>query len=374
MNKSAKLIAIFLALLLLAATLAGCGQSAGGPPQAAGTGQNGSPAVSGGAAGDEGPSAADPARPGTAQAGDASLKTQYPVTVETYNEDGEKIQQVFEEAPQRIVSISQANTELLIALGLTDKIVATAHRFSPVYEKMEKEYNSISFIAEQGYPAKEVVLEQNPDILVGWGSLFAEDAMGPVSEWTERGIHTYLMNNTVTGLGDRTVEMLYDDIAKLGLIFDVQDKAQAMIGDMKERIGAISQKVTQLPQEQRVDVVTVQYVYENEFLARGGTDFNRNLAELAGGNHVCENGQQSLEVLIDLNPDVLVILDLSSSPAQEKIDAIKANPTLQSIKAVQNDRFVVLDHAAFYCGGPRTIEAVETLARGFYPQLFDSAL
>ena len=180
------------------------------------------------------------------------------------------------------------------------------------------------------------------------------------------------MNNTVSGLGNRTVEFLYDDIETLGQIFDVEDAAQAMIDDMKARIAAIGEKISALPDEQRVRVVTVQYVYENEFLGRGGTDFNRDLTELAGGIQVNDNGEQSMEVLIDLDPDVLVILDLSSSPAQEKIDAIKANPTLQNIKAVQNDRFVVLDHAAFYCGGPRTVEAIETLAAAFYPDLFSA--
>ena len=220
--------------------------------------------------------------------------------------------------------------------------------------------------------AKEVVLDQEPDMIVGWGSLFAEDALGPVSEWNDRGVGTYLMNNTVSGLGNRTVEFLYDDIETLGQIFDVEDAAQAMIDDMKTRIAAIGEKVSALPDEQRVRVVTVQYVYENEFLGRGGTDFNRALTELAGGIQVNDNGEQSMEVLIDLDPDVLVILDLSSSPAQEKIDAIKANPTLQNIKAVQNDRFVVLDHAAFYCGGPRTVEAIETLAAAFYPDLFSA--
>lgn len=178
------------------------------------------------------------------------------------------------------------------------------------------------------------------------------------------------MNNTVSGLGNRTVDFLYDDIEKLGQIFDIEDKAQAMIQDMKDRIADIQEKVSTIPESERVQVVTVQYVYENEFLGRGGTDFNTNLTELAGGIQANDNGQQSMEVLLSLDPDVLVILDLSSSPAQEKIDAIKANPVLQSLQAVQNDRFVVLDHAAFYCGGPRTIEAIETLAEGFYPELF----
>ena len=136
------------------------------------------------------------------------------------------------------------------------------------------------------------------------------------------------MNNTVSGLGNRTVDFLYDDIEKLGQIFDIEDKAQAMIQDMKDRIADIQEKVSTIPESERVQVVTVQYVYENEFLGRGGTDFNTNLTELAGGIQANDNGQQSMEVLLSLDPDVLVILDLSSSPAQEKIDAIKANPCL----------------------------------------------
>lgn len=60
--------------------------------------------------------------------------------------------------------------------------MATAHRFSPVYERWADEYNSIPFIAESGYPSKEVVLDQKPDLIVGWGSLFAEDALGAVND------------------------------------------------------------------------------------------------------------------------------------------------------------------------------------------------
>ena len=295
----------------------------------------------------------------------------YPVTVETYDQNGEIVEQTFEACPERVVSISQANTELLIALGLTDKIVATAHRFSPVYERMADEYNSIPFIAESGYPSKEVVLDQKPDLIVGWGSLFAEDALGAVNDWHERGVHTYLMNNTVSGLGNRTVDFLYDDIEKLGQIFDIEDKAQAMIQDMKDRIADIQEKVSTIP-ESGVFKLSPYSMSMRMSSWAGGTDFNTNLTELAGGIQANDNGQQSMEVLLSLDPDVLVILDLSSSPAQEKIDAIKANPVLQSLQAVQNDRFVVLDHAAFYCGGPRTIEAIETLAEGFYPELLQN--
>ena len=42
-----------------------------------------------------------------------------------------------------------------------------------------------------------------------------------------------------------------------------------MIQDMKDRIADIQEKVSTIPESERVQVVTVQYVYENEFLGRG---------------------------------------------------------------------------------------------------------
>ena len=305
---------------------------------------------------------------------DDAQESHYPVTVETYNEVGEIVAQTFEKAPERVVSISQANTELLIALGLADKIIGTAHKFSPIYEVMAEQYNAIPFMVEKGYPSKEIVLDAQPDFLIGWGSLFAEKAMGAASEWHDRGIHTYLMNNTVSGLGPRTVDFLYDDILKLGVIFDVEDTAEAMVANMQERIAAIKNKTSQIPEDEKLNVVTLQYLKENEWLGRGvskgGADFNKNLAELAGANHISEYGYQSLETLVALDPDYIIVIDMSSSRAADTIAAIKENPILKTMDCVKNDKFVPLDHVAFYCGGPRTIETIENLAIAFYPDIF----
>jgi len=297
----------------------------------------------------------------------------YPLTIESYNQDGVLVEQVFESAPERVVSISQANTELLLALGLGDRIIATAHRFSPVDPNYADEYNAIPFIAESGYPSREVVIDQDPDLIVGWGSLFADDALGAAEEWHARGVHTYLMTNTVTGLGDRTIEWLYEDIETLGQIFDIEERAAELIEEMQTRIAAVQDVVSQIPEDERVSVVSLQYVYENEWLGRGGTDLNRNLVELAGGNHLNDNGQQSMEILLDLNPDYLVIIDLSSSPTAEKREALEANPSLASITAIRNDAYFSLDHVSFYCGAPRVVDAIEAMARAFYPDHFPDA-
>ena len=109
-----------------------------------------------------GQTAQSPAPTPTAVPESPAAEAHYPVTITSYNENGETYTQTFDQCPERVVSISQANTELLLALGLRDKIIATAHRFSPVYEPLAEEYNSIPFIAEKGYPARRWCWTKNP--------------------------------------------------------------------------------------------------------------------------------------------------------------------------------------------------------------------
>ena len=293
----------------------------------------------------------------------------YPVTISNYDgyiEDnaGAVVEQTFESCPERIVSISQANTELLIQLGLGDKIVATAHRRSPVYEPVAEAYNALVQLTDDNeYPAKEVVVAAEPDIIVGWGSLFEGEALGSVLDWHEKGVHTYLMSNTVPGLGDRKVSWILNDIENLGKIFDVEDRANELIAEIQSRLDAVAARTADIPEEERPRVATVQFMYENEYGGRASTDLTTDIINLSGGISLDEaGGRMSLETLIDLNPDIILVVNQFTSPAEDTIAAIKANESLQKVEAVKNDRFLVIEHAAFYCGGMRTIEAIEDLS------------
>ena len=292
----------------------------------------------------------------------------YPLTIQNYDgyiesNKGAPVEQTFDQRPERIVSISQAATEVLIALGLTDQIVATAHKHSPVYEPFADAYNSIPFIGEGSYPSKEVMVSLEPDIIVGWGSLFNEKNMGSVLDWHEKGVNTYIMQNTVADLGNRNVNWLLNDIENLGKIFNVQDRAGELIAEIEGRINAVEEKIKGISEEDRPTVSTVQYMYENEFLGRASTDLTADIIRLAGG--ICldeKGGKQSLEVLIEKNPDIILAINLEKRPAREAIKAMKENAGLQKVKAVKNDNFLVIEHAAFYCGCLRTIESIEKLA------------
>lgn len=297
----------------------------------------------------------------------AETDSHYPVTVTTYNQNGEEIQQTFEKRPERVISISQANTELLLSLGLGDTIIATGHRTSTPWEATAEEYEALNFLSMDGYPAKEVVISLEPDLIVGWSSLFADDDLGPVDGWNEMGVNTYLMKNTVPGapanLGKRNFSYLIDDINNIGLIFDIQDKTDAIVKDIEDRPAAVAAKTADIPEEERPTVLTVQMLKDNEWFARANTDLTANIIELAGGKCLDEEyGYMSMEVLIDMNPDAILVIDRETNPAADTIEGLKNNPALAEIPAIKNDNFYVITHVSFYCGSMRTIEDIEGLS------------
>lgn len=288
----------------------------------------------------------------------------YPVTIQTHNQNGEVIAQTFQSRPERVLSVSQANTELLLSLGLGDLIVATAHRTSTPWEETAAEYEALNFLAQDDYPSKETVISLEPDLIIGWGSLFADEDLGGVENWNDLGINCYLMTNTVSGLGKRNFEYLMEDIQNIGLIFDIQEKTDAVIQDIRTRLAAVEARTAEIPEDARPTVLTVQMLKDNEWFARADTDLTANIIELAGGNCLDEEyGYASMEVLIDKNPDAILVIDRETKPAADTIEGLKSNPALADVTAVKNDNFYVITHVSFYCGSMRTVEDIEGLAQ-----------
>ena len=69
-------------------------------------------------------------------------------------------------------------------------------------------------------------------MILSWSSLFSDKNLGNVTDWIDKGRNTYYNTNTRPD-GDRTLENEFTDILNLGKIFDVQDKAQAIVDDAK---------------------------------------------------------------------------------------------------------------------------------------------
>ena len=97
----------------------------------------------------------------------STKETSYPVTVTTYDADGKEISQVFDKAPERVITNNLSSTELLIDLGLQDKIVGMLNPDNAVSSDYAAAVSSIPHIGDKKSVSKEVVLSNTPDILIG---------------------------------------------------------------------------------------------------------------------------------------------------------------------------------------------------------------
>jgi hypothetical protein len=89
----------------------------------------------------------------------AAESTKYPLTIENCG-----MAVTFQKPPQRVVSIGQSSTEVLLALGLAPKIVGTAVWFGPVLPAYAAENAKIKRLADND-PSFESVVAQQPDLV-----------------------------------------------------------------------------------------------------------------------------------------------------------------------------------------------------------------
>jgi iron complex transport system substrate-binding protein len=302
----------------------------------------------------------------TAAAEETSGRTVYPLVVDNFALGGEGAgwqdkQQTFDKAPERVVANTQPAAELLIRLGLTDKIVGVAALYSEGSPDIAEEFAKIPVLSKE-YVGKELVVGADPELVIGRADLFADAdwGVGTVEGLNELGIKTYMQS---TGRKGATVDALYKDIETLGQIFDVQEKAGELIASYKEKAAAI--KAAAPSDEQRTFAYISMGANDTVAVYSGINDTYQSdalgLLNLKNAFGDVE-GEISVEKLVEANPDILLYSNYAGGPDLETtVAAIYAAPALQSMTAIQNKQIQVINFDDFWGYGPEIFVGVEKL-------------
>ena len=315
-----------------------------------------------------GTSAPSPA-PATAE---TAADGHYPVTVTNYNYLGDEVSYTYEEAPQRVVAVYQGSIETMIALGLEDHVIASYGLDNEVKPEWQEGFAAMNYREDVFAPDKETMTLLEPDMILSWGSLFSEKNLGDVTGWNSKGVATYINTNTRGGGRPRTLENEYTDILNLGRIFDVEDRAETLVEEMRT---AITATLTAVEGQDSPRVAVVEPI--------GGGMTNYGADSLAGDMVVQlggtlvkpEGGEMSKEELVQANPDVIFVIYMAYSGddpetvVAEQLGAITGDPALASLTAVAADRVKPVMLGDVYAAGPRTVDGIRTIAAGMYPDL-----
>jgi len=312
--------------------------------------------------------------------------THYPLTVENC---GRVL--TFQHAPARAVTIGQAGTEMLYALGAGDKLVGTSLWFSEVLPQYKAQDEKVPRLADND-PSFESVIGKRPELVTvqfEW-MVGVQGVVGTREQFHDLKIPTYLMpsdcegkDNLVGSDGTRLqpfkIDSLYKSISQLAAIFDVQERGQQLNAQLQETLAKAAATLKDQGGEQpsalfwfsSADLALDPYVAGR----KGIPDFMLNTL---GVRNVVESDEEwptvGWETLAKANPTFLVIarMDRRRFPAddyQKKLDYLRTDPVTRNMEAVKHNRIVIIDADAMQAS-LRMFAAMDTLATavaGYHP-------
>ena len=293
--------------------------------------------------------------------------TQYPLTIKSCNREV-----TFTHAPEHAVSHDINMTQMMLALGLKPHMAGYSgiSGWKAVTPEMKVILDGLPELASK-YPSVETLLNANVDFFfAGWDYGMRVGGDLTPQTLTPLGINVYELTESCAFVMKRpaaSMQDTYNDLRNLGKIFNVQDRATALIVQMQQKIAEVQ---TSLPATKpRV------FLYdsgEDRAMTSGKLGIPHALIEAAGGNDILSDIDASWtrinwETVVERNPEVIVIVDYSEVSAEQKQHFLQTNPALQSVDAVRNQRFIVIPYVQATPGIDNVL-AIETLAKGFHPQ------
>lgn len=321
-------------MLCAALALAGCSAVAGADAPPAGTTT----------------AAAPPAA--TASSG---IPTSQPMTVDNCG-----TQVTIAKPPHRVLTVKSTSTEMLLALGLGDRIIGTAAADGPVPERWAA---ASPPVLSEGLPSQEAVLAARPDLVyAGWESNFSADAMGERSSLQGLGVNTYVSPSACKEPGYKPDPLTFDDvyaeIDQVGAMFGVQRAADALVASQQQELAALKPSTAGLTALWYSSGSDTPYV-------GAGIGAPQMMLDAAGLTNIAADVKDtwtpfSWEVVAERNPDVIVLIDSDWGTVKKKIGVLEANPVTAKLDAVIQHRYLILPFAASEAG-VRNVSAVASL-------------
>lgn len=246
-------------------------------------------------------------------------------------------------APERIVSISPAITEVMYLVGAQNKLVGISDfcMYPPETAKITKigGMHNINF---------EVLLSLHPDVVL-IGSMISQKDVDAIEKM---GIPVVCI------VEEKSMEGMADMMEVIGRITQCEEKASSEASNWRDKIDGIRQENAQDSTTKKKVYYVVGFGDAGDFTAPKNTHINE-IIELAG----CENVGKKLstwnisrEVLFEANPDIILI-------RKEDKEAFCNQYPYTLLPAVKENRVYPIESGWIDIVSPRNIKAVDMIRK-----------
>ena len=259
-------------------------------------------------------------------------------------------------APARVVSLVPAMTEMVLAIGAAERLIAVSS-----YDEDRPETRKLPRVGALLDPDVERIIALRADLVLLYGSQSdlmtqLQRASIPFYEYRHGGLAT--VTSTIRELGER---------------LDRARAAEALAADIDRRLQALRDRTSSSTKPRVLLVFSRERGSLRNIYASGGRGFLHDMLDAAGGVNIfadiaTEAVQASSEMILARRPDVIVELRSTNIPPPERhAEEMSAWRTLASIPAVRNNRLHFLPGRWVVVPGPRVADGAEAMGKLLHP-------
>lgn len=265
--------------------------------------------------------------------------------------------------PEKISALNHFGGKIVFALGQQDKAVDQVlyGMEGEAMAKVDPEFAARPLFSQGKGFNVEGLAARKPQVAFVYTS-FEKDQM---QQLENAGIK-------VVAIQGETLEESYEAVRLMARVLGCGEQGEAYIKDCQRLCTMVSERVSKVPQEQHPRVMFCGP--KDIFTVASGEMLQNTMIEMAGGKNVATNvkgfwASVSPEQVVAWQPDVII---LGSSLDMYSVEDVLENPSLKSVKAVENQQVYTFpsnigwwDYPAPHC-----VLGIVYLAKTLYPEEF----
>ena len=265
--------------------------------------------------------------------------------------------------PERIITASVGHDEVTLALAPGDRLVAVGNP-----TKSETFSNVAALV--QGKPEvtrdPETIIAQSPDVIVT-SPFFPAEGIEALSRVGIPVVQTELQHDP---------EARIDNILLIGYILGEEERALEFAAEVRERYDSLVAITGAAQPRPRVLALTQ---YSDQLWVAGGNSTEGGVITAAGGINAAEeagvesNQPTSLEGVIAMNPEVIIIPQPVDFGGEDFRESLLANAALAEVPAVKNGAVHVVESRHATTLSYWNILGAEELSRLLWPDDFPAS-
>ncbi|BBB91891.1 MAG TPA: cobalamin-binding protein [Methylomusa anaerophila] len=246
--------------------------------------------------------------------------------------------------PQRIVSLSPGNTEIIYALGAGDRLVGVT-----TYCDYPEDAKKLPKVGGFEKPDIEQILLLKPDLVIAGGSFHT----GAIRTLEKAGV-------PVVAVEPKNLAELTASVRLIATVIHETDNGEEAIARMEASVNKVRSRIGESAYRKKVFIE----IWDMPLLAVGGKSYINDIITQAGGVNVAA-GKETFyalcddETLFSYDPDIYIVARHDRGGSRERV--FRRFET-EHVRAIRDNKVFYISDDYLDRPGPRSFIALEQLA------------